>query len=47
MAYDLLSVGAHPDDVEVGTGGVLISQQKRGSKTGIVILTEGDRKSVV
>ncbi len=42
MAYDLLSVGAHPDDVEVGTGGVLISQQKRGSKTGIVILTEGE-----
>ncbi len=42
MAYDLLSVGAHPDDVEVGTGGVLINQQKRGCKTGIVILTEGE-----
>lgn len=42
MAYDLLSIGAHPDDVEVGTGGVLINQQKRGNKTGIVILTEGE-----
>ena len=42
MEYDLLSVGAHPDDVEVGTGGVLIDQQKRGKKTGIVILTEGE-----
>lgn len=42
MEYDLLSVGAHPDDVEVGTGGVLIGQQKRGKKTGIVILTEGE-----
>ncbi len=42
MAYDLLSIGAHPDDVEVGTGGVLIDQQKRGKKTGIVILTEGE-----
>ncbi len=42
MTYDLLSIGAHPDDVEVGTGGVLIDQQKRGKKTGIVILTEGE-----
>lgn len=40
--YDLLSVGAHPDDVEVGSGGVLIDLQKRGLKTGIVILTEGE-----
>lgn len=42
MMYDLLSIGAHPDDVEVGSGGVLIDQQKRGKKTGIVILTEGE-----
>ena len=40
--YDLLSIGAHPDDVEVGTGGVLIDAAKRGHKTGIVILTEGE-----
>lgn len=42
MTYDLLSVGAHPDDVEVGSGGVLIDLHKRGKKTGIVILTEGE-----
>ena len=42
MSYDLLSIGAHPDDVEVGSGGVLIDLQKRGKKTGIVILTEGE-----
>ncbi|KAA3631232.1 MAG: bacillithiol biosynthesis deacetylase BshB1 [Calditrichaeota bacterium] len=40
--YDLISVGAHPDDVEVGSGGVLIDLKKRGMKTGIVILTEGE-----
>lgn len=40
--YDLLSIGAHPDDVEVGTGGVLISLAKRGYRCGIVILTQGE-----
>ncbi len=42
QSYDLLSIGAHPDDVEVGTGGVLIDAARRGYKTGIVILTEGE-----
>ena len=40
--YDLLSIGAHPDDVEVGTGGVLIDLRKRGYKCGLVILTQGE-----
>lgn len=40
--YDLISIGAHPDDVEVGTGGVLIDLKKRGYKCGIVILTRGE-----
>lgn len=40
--YDLISIGAHPDDVEVGTGGVLIDQQARGHRCGIVILTQGE-----
>ena len=40
--YDLISIGAHPDDVEVGSGGVLIDLGKRGYKTGIIILTEGE-----
>ncbi len=40
--YDLLSIGAHPDDIEVGTGGVLIDLTKRGYKCGIVIMTEGE-----
>lgn len=40
--YDVLSIGAHPDDVEVGTGGVLIDLSKRGNNCGIVILTLGE-----
>jgi bacillithiol biosynthesis deacetylase BshB1 len=40
--YDLIAVGAHPDDVEVGTGGVLIALNKRGYKTAIVYLTRGE-----
>ena len=40
--YDLISIGAHPDDVEVGTGGVLIDLHERGYKCGIVILTRGE-----
>jgi bacillithiol biosynthesis deacetylase BshB1 len=40
--YDLLSIGAHPDDVEVGTGGVLIDQAERGRRCGLVILTQGE-----
>lgn len=42
VKYDVLSVGAHPDDVEVGTGGVLISLAERGYRCGIVIMTEGE-----
>lgn len=40
--YDLISIGAHPDDVEVGSGGVLIDLASRGKKVGIVIMTEGE-----
>jgi N-acetylglucosamine malate deacetylase 1 len=40
--YDVLSFGAHPDDVEVGTGGVLIRLRDQGYRVGIVYLTEGE-----
>ena len=38
----VLAIGAHPDDVEVGTGGVLIGLNRKGLKTGIVYLTAGE-----
>ncbi len=40
--YDVLSIGAHPDDVEVGTGGVLIDLAARGYRCGLVIMTHGE-----
>ena len=40
--YDILAIGAHPDDVEVGTGGILIKQTDKGSKCGLVVLTHGE-----
>lgn len=40
--YDLLSIGAHPDDIEVGTGGVLIDLKRRQYRCGIVIMTQGE-----
>ena len=40
--YDILAVGAHPDDIEVGAGGILIRQSDLGSKCGVVVLTQGE-----
>jgi bacillithiol biosynthesis deacetylase BshB1 len=39
---DLLAVGAHPDDVEMGCGGVLLRAAAEGRRTGIVDLTDGE-----
>jgi len=40
--FDLLAFGAHPDDVEVGCGGLIIKLRKRGYKVGLVIFTQGE-----
>jgi len=40
--YDLIAFGAHPDDIEVGCGGLIIKLYKRGYKIGLVILTQGE-----
>ncbi len=42
MKLDLLAIGVHPDDVELGCSGTLISEVKRGKKVGIVDLTQGE-----
>lgn len=42
MKLDLLAIGAHPDDVELGCSGVLIKEVKRGKKVGIIDLTQGE-----
>jgi N-acetylglucosamine malate deacetylase 1 len=40
---DLLAVAAHPDDAEVGCGGVLIQAAAAGLRTGVADLTVGER----
>lgn len=42
---DLLAFGAHPDDVEMGVGGLLIKMKKKGYRTGVVDLTRGEMSS--
>jgi bacillithiol biosynthesis deacetylase BshB1 len=39
---DVLAVGAHPDDVEIGIGGTLADMARRGYRVGIVDLTDGE-----
>ena len=39
---DLIAVGAHPDDVEIGCGGTLARLAKLGYRAGIVDLTDGE-----
>lgn len=40
--FDILALGAHPDDVEVHVGGILALASDRGMKAGILDLTSGD-----
>jgi bacillithiol biosynthesis deacetylase BshB1 len=42
MKLDILAIGSHPDDVELGCSGVLISEAKKGKKTGVIDLTQGE-----
>lgn len=42
MKLDILAIGSHPDDVELGCSGTLINEIKRGKKVGIVDLTQGE-----
>ena len=39
---DILAFGAHPDDVELGCGGTLISAIAEGKKVGVIDLTKGE-----
>lgn len=39
---DVIAVGAHPDDVEIGCGGALASLAQQGYQVGIVDLTDGE-----
>ncbi len=42
MGVDVLAIGAHPDDAEIGCAGFLLKAKARGLKTGILVLTQGE-----
>jgi len=42
MKLDILAIGVHPDDVELGCSGTLMKQMDLGYKVGIIDLTKGE-----
>jgi N-acetylglucosamine malate deacetylase 1 len=42
MKLDILAIGAHPDDVELGCGGTIAKMISKNKKVGILDLTEGE-----
>jgi len=43
MKLDVLAIGAHPDDVELGCGGTLALLARQGRQVGILHLTRGEQ----
>ena len=39
---DILAIGAHPDDIELGCGGTLMKEIEMGKKVGLLDLTQGE-----
>lgn len=39
---DVIAVGAHPDDVEIGCGGTLARLVEQGHRVGVIDLTDGE-----
>lgn len=42
MKLDILAIGAHPDDVELGCGATIAKEISNGKKVGILDLTRGE-----
>ncbi len=45
MELDILAIGAHPDDAEIGCGGLLVKMKDMGYRTGVIHLTLGEMGS--
>lgn len=42
MKLDILAIGAHPDDIELGCGATIAKEVANGKKVGIIDLTKGE-----
>ena len=42
MKLDILAIGVHPDDIELGCSGILIKEINNGKKVGVLDLTQGE-----
>jgi LmbE family N-acetylglucosaminyl deacetylase len=40
---NVLAIGAHPDDVELGCGATLLAHRRRGDRVAILVMTTGER----
>ncbi|MBW1702145.1 MAG: PIG-L family deacetylase [Deltaproteobacteria bacterium] len=40
---NILAIGPHPDDIEIGCGGTLIKYAKRGHKIFLLLITKGEK----
>jgi LmbE family N-acetylglucosaminyl deacetylase len=43
VGVNVLAIGAHPDDVEIGCGGALTAHRRRGDRVMLLIMTSGER----
>lgn len=42
MKLDILAIGAHPDDIELGCSGTILAEIRNGKKVGLADLTQGE-----
>lgn len=42
LKLDILAIGVHPDDVELGCAGTIVNEVRNGKKVGIVDMTQGE-----
>lgn len=40
---NVLAIGSHPDDIELGCGGVLLAHRERGDAVSFLVMTTGER----
>ena len=41
---NILAIGPHPDDIEIGCGGTLIKYSQKGHNVFLLIITKGEKE---